>query len=719
VFRKIFILLTLVTCFAVSEAQPPTIHSSSLSFRNVTCHSFELNWTSGNGDSRVVWIREGSAISTLPIKDETYNANAKYGDGALIGTDIYTVYAGTSNSVTVTGLTKGTRYHVAIFEFNNNSGSFEYLTGAGYGTNSIVTGDITANFTIDKTYQCLSGNSFTFTNSSSNNQGSGMTYLWDFGDGNTSTTQSPTHSYSVGGIFKVKLEASGTGCLTDTVLEDTVVVPYIVDFELDTSVQLASDTIQCFSGANRFNIKNTSWLPNPPIYGLWDRSRSTWTTSDKGKSNGYNYDFITDTFGDIDVKLVMMRQVRKDAEFCADSITKTFRVLPPLLDSSRVTFSDSIMCLSDNRFTFEHTAADIVQTNWAFGDGNFSSNNPAIHSYVAPGRYEVTVDVEDINGCKGSYADSVEVIAAPDNFFTGLNSKYCEGDDVADLKPNLSGGRFFGNSLVSSNDSTFSPTALGQYTVSYVYTIGSCKDTFSVNTEVLPNPTVYIGRDTLICTGTTITLSGDQAGLNYRWDDQSTEQTRTVNGPGLYWLEVDNGDCKARDSIDIVQVSLPVLELGNDTVICGGESLEYDIQADAGSIVWNDDPTAGFRRSLVQSGKYVATITHPCGIVSDSVTVNILEAACDIFIPNAFSPNGDFLNEVFYPAGLFRFTSMTIFNEYGTVLFESFEPGVGWDGTYMGEVCQQGTYYFMLRYQLPENGQYVKKLAKGPIYLMR
>jgi gliding motility-associated-like protein len=707
-------------CFAVSEAQPPTIHSSSLNFRNVTCHGFTLDWVAGNGDSRVVWIREGKAIDVVPIKDETYNANANYGDGAVIGTDIYTVYAGTSNSVTVTGLTKGTTYHVAIFEFNDNSGSFEYLTGSGYGAKSIVTGNITANFTIDKTYQCLSGNDFTFNNSSSNNLGGAMSYKWEFGDGNSSNSTNVNHTYAVGGIFKVKLEASTTGCLTDTILEDTVVVPYVVDFELDTAFQLAGDTIQCYSGSNRFNIVNTSWLPNPPIYGLWDRSRNKWSSTLNHKGQEQDFDIVTNNYhGSIDIKLVKSRQVGKGALFCADSITKTYVILPPLIDSSRVSFSDSIMCLSDNQFTFQHTAPDVIQTNWVFGDGNFSSNNPAIHSYVSPGRYGVTCQVEDINGCKGSYTDTVEVVSAPNNFFTGLNSKYCEGDLPANLKPNLSGGLFFGNSLVNSMDSTFDPSMLGQFAVSYVYTIGSCRDTFTVNTEVLPNPTVDIGPDTLICTGTTITLSGDQPGLNYRWDDQSTDQTRTVNGPGLFWLEVDNGDCKARDSIDIVQVTLPRLELGNDTVICGGEILSFDIQADAGSILWNDDPTAGFRRSLVQSGKYVATVTHPCGIISDSVNVNILEAACDIFIPNAFSPNGDFLNEIFYPQGLFRFTSLTIFDEYGIILFESFEPGKGWDGTYRGEVCQQGTYYYMLRYQLPEDGQYVKKLAKGPIYLMR
>jgi len=177
--------------------------------------------------------------------------------------------------------------------------------------------------------------------------------------------------------------------------------------------------------------------------------------------------------------------------------------------------------------------------------------------------------------------------------------------------------------------------------------------------------------------------------------------------------------CTFADTVEIRGVKLPELELGNDTSICGGEFLTYDIRADAGNIVWSDGSTEGFSRTITQSGFYKATITHPCGVISDSINVDILPTACAIFIPNAISPNSDNLNEVFYPSGLFQFISMQIWNEYGEKLFESFEEGKGWDGTVNGVVSPGGTYYFLIRYQLPENGSYVNKSAKGPLFLMR
>ena len=61
---------------------------------------------------------------------------------------------------------------------------------------------------------------------------------------------------------------------------------------------------------------------------------------------------------------------------------------------------------------------------------------------------------------------------------------------------------------------------------------------------------------------------------------------------------------------------------------------------------------------------------------------------------------------------------MQIWDEYGQQLFESFDEGKGWDGKVGGEVCQPGTYYYLIRYQLPENGSYVNKSAKGPLYLI-
>lgn len=717
--KKTFLLLLFALFNCIVQAQAPTVHASSVTVSDIYCNVATISWTAGNGDSRVVFVQELTAVDTFPTDYQLYSANTKFKSGTRLK-NAYTVFNGSANSVTISGLKKSTRYHVAVFEYNNNSGNFEYYTASGFGKQNFKTENITANFTINDKYQCLSGNSFTFTNTSSNSLGvnpGSMTYTWDFGDKSTKVTgQNKTYSYSTGGIFKVNLTAETVGCKTDTIISDTVVVPWFIDFGLDSTIKNGNDSVQCY-GDNYFSLINYSEPPDQPVYGLYDKTRSFWSSSYGDKGSLYDFDFKPSGTGNVTVKLIMGRQVSPGREFCFDSFEKVYVVLPPVIDESKVNISDSILCLSDNEFTFSHTGNNVVSTKWYFGDGDSATTNPATHSYKSSGGYEVVCEVVDNNGCVGRVVDSVGIVETPDNYFTGLKTSYCEGDPVVNLKPNLGGGEFKGGN-VSTADSTFTPGAPGVYTVGYIYSVGSCKDTFIQTTEVFAKPFFSIGKDTIICANTTIDLRVDSSGLNYRWDDGSTAQNRVVDKPGTYWVIGDNGKCDFSDTITIRQVVLPTLELGEDTSICGGEFLTYDIRADAGSIVWNDGSTEGFKRTITESGFYKATITHPCGVISDSITVDILPTACAIFIPNAISPNSDNLNEVFYPAGLFQFVSMQIWNEYGQQLFESFEEGKGWDGTVNGEICQAGTYYFLIRYRLPENGSYVNKSAKGPLFLI-
>ncbi|MFT5723648.1 MAG: gliding motility-associated-like protein [Bacteroidia bacterium] len=717
VLKKTFLLLFLAVCGLSIRAQPPTVHATSVSVTYIYCNVATISWSAGNGDSRLVFVQEGSAVDTFPTDNQNYTPNNKFGSGVKLK-NAYTVFNGSGTSVTVTGLKKSSNYHVAIYEYNNNSGFYEYYTGTGFGKQNFKTETITANFSINDKYQCLSGNSYAFTNSSSNSLGvnpASMTYTWDFGDKSSAvTTQNATYSYLTGGIFQVNLTAETLGCKTDTSVTDTVVVPWDIDFQLRSLA--SNDSIQCF-GDNYFRIVNNSIPPPKPIYGLYDRTRSVWTTSDNIKGSLFDFDFGTTKAGQITVKLIMGRQVSPGQEYCFDSFEKVYVVLPPVIDASKVSISDSILCLSENEFTYSHTGANVVSTKWYFGDNDSSSDNPATHSYLASGSYEVICMVVDANGCIDTVFDSVGIVETPDNYFTGLNAIYCEGDPGVNLRPNLSGGEFKGGH-VNTMDSTFTPGVPGQYTVGYIYSLGSCRDTFIQMTEVLGNPTFSIGIDTIICSNTTIDLMVDSAGLNYRWDDGSTSQNRIIDKPGTYWVIGDDGSCDFSDSVTVIGLALPDLELGNDTSICGGEFLSYDIRSDGGSIVWRDGNTDGFKRTIVESGFYKATITHPCGVINDSINVDILPTACAIFIPNAISPNSDFLNERFYPSGLFKFISMQIWNEYGQQLFESFDEGNGWDGKVNGVVSQPGTYYFIIRYQLPENGSYVNKSASGPLFLM-
>lgn len=106
----------------------PTTQSSSINFTNINTTSFTINWTKGNGDGRIVAVKEGAGTITNPSDDVTYAASANWSSkGTELGSSgYYTVYNGVDETVALTNLSPNTLYTVQIFEYNNPSGSEKY-----------------------------------------------------------------------------------------------------------------------------------------------------------------------------------------------------------------------------------------------------------------------------------------------------------------------------------------------------------------------------------------------------------------------------------------------------------------------------------------------------------------------------------------------------------------------------------------------------------------
>ncbi len=102
----------------VLHSTAPTVQSKNLIFSSVSSTSMKLTWTKGNGDGRLVLIKEGTSNSSNPTNNTAYTANTVYGSGTNIG-GAYVVYNGTANNVTITGLNPSTNYTVKVFEWAN------------------------------------------------------------------------------------------------------------------------------------------------------------------------------------------------------------------------------------------------------------------------------------------------------------------------------------------------------------------------------------------------------------------------------------------------------------------------------------------------------------------------------------------------------------------------------------------------------------------------
>ncbi|MFY7883499.1 MAG: beta strand repeat-containing protein, partial [Dolichospermum sp.] len=147
--------------FTTLAAEPTT--QSTVAFGTRTNTSLVVNFTGGNGGRRVVFVKQGSAVDYTPTDAVAPSGiNAVFGAGTQFGTGNYAVYDGTGTTVTVTGLTKNTTYHIAVYEYTNNSvSSPNYFATAGTGNAT------TYNPTITVGSVTAFGNVVTATNSSS------------------------------------------------------------------------------------------------------------------------------------------------------------------------------------------------------------------------------------------------------------------------------------------------------------------------------------------------------------------------------------------------------------------------------------------------------------------------------------------------------------------------------------------------------------------------
>jgi hypothetical protein len=110
----------------------PTVQASNIIFSEVTNAQMTIGWTNGNGEKRAVFIKQASTGTTTTITNTTYTANTAFGSGSQIGSSgWYNVYNGTSNSVTVTGLSANTTYRVQVFEYNGGAGAEVYFQDSG------------------------------------------------------------------------------------------------------------------------------------------------------------------------------------------------------------------------------------------------------------------------------------------------------------------------------------------------------------------------------------------------------------------------------------------------------------------------------------------------------------------------------------------------------------------------------------------------------------
>jgi gliding motility-associated-like protein len=229
-----------------------------------------------------------------------------------------------------------------------------------------------------------------------------------------------------------------------------------------------------------------------------------------------------------------------------------------------------------------------------------------------------------------------------------------------------------------------------------------------------------LGNDTTYCTVSELTLDASQPDATYSWQDGSTSATYTVNQSGTYDVTVRRGGCSASDEVTLQMLSFPQTHL-NDTLICKNDVAEIELRGVKGSYLWSTGSTEP-KIEVQSSGEYSVQITNACGTANDTMYVEAYECACDVYLPAAFSPNRDHLNDDYFIGidcpKLIDFEFL-VFSRNGELVYATNDPLIRWDGTVSGVECPSGVYAYTVKYYSLKAGQIAQQDYSGKLTLIR
>lgn len=117
------------TTFTVYDVAPvPTVNASAMAFSSIGNMSFKLIFNKGNGENRLVVIRENNPVNTIPVNETSYSGSSVFGSGQDMGSGNFVVNSGSDTSFTITGLNPDSTYYFTVFEFNGNGLTANYLS---------------------------------------------------------------------------------------------------------------------------------------------------------------------------------------------------------------------------------------------------------------------------------------------------------------------------------------------------------------------------------------------------------------------------------------------------------------------------------------------------------------------------------------------------------------------------------------------------------------
>ena len=391
---------------------------------------------------------------------------------------------------------------------------------------------------------------------------------------------------------------------------------------------------------------------------------------------------------------------------CSFDTSLTVRVNP--LPASSGLAGNAVLCNSQALELVVTNALAGYTYNWSTG-----ANDVSRISVSNPGKYYVVTT--NTEGCRT--ADTITVVNSEFAGITfGSDTLFCATNPLI-LEPIIQGNiaSFLWNTGATTK--SLKLTTAGKYTVTGTAADG-CPVTASVNVTNNPVNNLSLPADTSICFGTNYRLTlSTSPGTSLLWNNGSTANSQVITG-GMYSISADYMGCIKNDEMQVGIRPLPVVYLGADTVICEGFDLKLSASSPGASYLWS---TGSSQSSIVASkpGTYwLQTNLNNC-TYRDTIIMGQKPCDCNLKMPNAFSPNGDGINDLYRPEiDCFpKDFSFSVFNRYGQQVFITKDYNLKWSGAVNGNPLPVGTYYYILSFYNITLQQ--KELRKGSITLLR
>ncbi len=536
---------------------------------------------------------------------------------------------------------------------------------------------------------------------------SSISYIWSFGDSVAIGDSAICHIYTTPAAYRAEVILNdGVGCVYTHFIDSIYSV-------MDTAFFRSDVQYLCGSGLVQFTDSSRAITPISYLWNFGDPASGKNDTSTLKDPSHFYAD--TGTF--------VVTLISSAAPGCPDTAYDTIRVITSPLPE--FAFNNKGNCLG---YTIQFkdstlTPIPISSYSWDFGDPLSGANNTSLinnpsHVYNNIGSYNVKLVVETVNGCKDSITKNVVIHGLP---IAGAGSDKAVCDSTAALL-NGSGGVIYAWSPAATlNDSTaVNPIATPRQPTTYTVTVTDiygCSQKDSVIVNVFYPFSIQSVTDTCICQGDQINLHLAVNGENtyhYKWSPPSGLSDPLSSSPAAspevdtrYRVIVYDSLCYSDTAyLTVCVYALPSVNAGPDVRIYAGEEVKLNaVATHQGNFSWSPsdklscsdcaEPTV----NSLTSGIYAVTFTDANGC-RDEDTVSVFAYCTDasLFIPNAFTPNTDGLNDDFRieAIGIKELRYLRIYNRWGELVFETNSLTTGWDGTYKGKALDAGVFVYYL-----------------------